>query len=237
MQKVTGNSGAPLLECMNPKKNKWRMRWAVENKEDGTVEYMEEDYRHKPTPGDIERTLSDSISDASDEELEEIGRSLGFDKADFENALEKERNVRIASNPQAQLMEVMREQMSEKTDVDDNKALMVPNMFHTFSYLCKRGKEIKAGTILRHGNKLWRAVQTHTPQSIYPPSIETASLYTKVNKSHVGTLDDPIPYEQNMAFEKGKYYSQYGVTYLCILTTVTGYPNDLKDLPTIVQAV
>ena len=40
-----------------------------------------------------------------------------------------------------------------------------------------------------------------------------------------------------MAFEKGKYYSQYEVVYLCILTTVNGYPNDLKDLPTIVQPV
>ena len=80
-------------------------------------------------------------------------------------------------------------------------------------------------------------MQTHTPLSIYPPSIDTASLYTKVDKSHAGTLEDPIPYEQNMAFEKGKYYSQYEVVYLCILTTVNGYPNDLKDLPTIVQPV
>ena len=31
-----------------------------------------------------------------------------------------------------------------------------------------------------------------------------------------GTLD--YPYVQGMAFEKDKYYKQYGVIYLCILT-------------------
>ena len=162
---------------------------------------------------------------------------MGYGKGEFGTMVEKARTERIASDPQAQLMEAMREQMMNRTDVEDERALMLPNMFPTFSFLCKRGKEIKAGTVLRHGNRLWRAVQTHTPLSIYPPSIDTASLYTKVDKSHAGTLEDPIPYEQNMAFEQGKYYSQYGVVYLCILTTVNGYPNDLKDLPTIVQPV
>ena len=65
--------------------------------------------------------------------------------------------------------------------------------------------------------------------------METASLYARVEPGHAGTKVDPIPYEQGMVFEKGKYYSQYGAVYVCILTTQTGYPYDLKDLPTIVK--
>lgn len=234
---MEGNAGVSLLECTNPAKGKWRVRWGVEVKDDGTATYMEEELVRKPTAEDVESVISASGVDASDEELEAIGLVLGYGRDEFGAMVEKARTERIASDPQAQLMEVMREQMMNRTDVEDERALMLPNMFPTFSCLCKRGKEIKAGTVLRHGNRLWRAVQTHMPFSIYPPSTDTASLYTRVNRSHVGTLEDPIPYEWNMAFEKGKYYSQYGVVYLCILTTANGYPNDLKDLPTIVQPV
>lgn len=237
MKESAGSRGTALVECINPKRDIWRVRWNMRDAADGMSVWTEEDFAHKPTPGDIERMLSESVCDATEEELEEIGSQLGYCKEAFVDAMEAERTARIASDPQAQLMEAIRELMSEKTDMTDTQALRTPNMFPTFAALCRRGKDVKAGTVLRYGNKLWRVVQTHTPLSVYPPSTDTASLYARIDKSHAGTLEDPIPYEQNMAFEKGKYYSQYGVTYLCILTTETGYPYDLKDLPTIVQAV
>lgn len=103
------------------------------------------------------------------------------------------------------------------------------------------GKEVKIGFRLRvvegESDTLFEVIQKHKLQADWKPGIETASLYKIVEAEHAGTLDDPIPYVQGMAFEKDKYYEQYGVIYLCILTTVTGYPNDLKDLPTIVQEV
>ena len=103
------------------------------------------------------------------------------------------------------------------------------------------GKEVGIGFRLRvvegESDTLFEVIQKHKLQADWKPGIETASLYKIVEAEHAGTLDDPIPYVQGMAFEKDKYYEQYGVIYLCILTTVTGYPNDLKDLPTIVQEV
>ena len=103
------------------------------------------------------------------------------------------------------------------------------------------GKEVEIGFRLRvvegESDTLFEVIQKHKLQADWKPGIETASLYKIVEAEHAGTLDDPIPYVQGMAFEKDKYYEQYGVIYLCILTTVTGYPNDLKDLPTIVQEV
>lgn len=75
-------------------------------------------------------------------------------------------------------------------------------------------------------------------KKIYPPGAEgTEALYAVIEEAHAGTLEDPIPYVQNMLMEKGKYYTQYGVVYECILTTLTGYPNDLYELPSIVKAV
>ena len=69
-----------------------------------------------------------------------------------------------------------------------------------------------------------------TPDIVY-------SLYAIINEEHEGTLEDPIPYQQQMTIEKGKYYSQYGVVYIAIQSTLTGQPYDLKDMPSIVQPV
>lgn len=55
MRKSEGNIMTPAIECVNPKKNKWRVRWAYESKKDdndndneGVVTFMEEDFNHYP---------------------------------------------------------------------------------------------------------------------------------------------------------------------------------------------
>ena len=55
-------------------------------------------------------------------------------------------------------------------------------------------------------------------------------LWEQINETHAGTLDDPIPYDGNMALESGKHYIQDGAIYLC--TRDTGFPvyNALADL-------
>lgn len=220
-----------------PQKNKWCVRFNIQNSEDGgTAEYDEEEFQHKPTPEDIEKALFDNGTDVPENELVKIGYMLGFGE-DFGKRFEQGRNDRVAATPYLQLMEVVREQHLTATDIPSTVALKVPATFFPFSELCKRGKQVEKGVIFKYGGKLWRVVQPHTPMDIYPPSIDTASLYTRVEPEHSGTLEDPIPYEQGMAFESGKYYEQFGVVYVCILTTLTGYPNDLKDLPTIVKPV
>lgn len=87
---------------------------------------------------------------------------------------------------------------------------------------------------LQHNNKLWKVLQEHTVQEQYKPGTGTESLYTEVVEStgdtEVGTLDNPIPYNNNMELEEGKYYSQSGVSYKC--TRNTGQPvyNPLSEL-------
>lgn len=73
-------------------------------------------------------------------------------------------------------------------------------------------------------------LENQTPDIVY-------ALYAIINEEHEGTLQDPIPYVQQMAIEKGKYYSQYGITYLAIQSMPTGMPYDLSQIPAIVQPV
>ena len=96
------------------------------------------------------------------------------------------------------------------------------------------GQEVAKDFRLTYEGKLYKALQQHTVQEQWKPGIDTASIYAVISASadeeHEGTKEDPIPYVQNMVLEKDKYYTQDGVLYLCIQGTITGYPNDLKDL-------
>lgn len=96
----------------------------------------------------------------------------------------------------------------------------------------REGDTITAGTKMQYGDKLWQALQTHTLMGIYPPSIATASLYKEVTPEddNLGTIDNPIDYNGNMALEEGKYYTQNGVKYLCTRDTINPVYADLIGL-------
>ena len=66
------------------------------------------------------------------------------------------------------------------------------------------------------GLALYKCLQEHTSQENYKPSIDTASLWTRVDISHAGTLADPIPWKTNMQPEAGKYYIEGGLIAKCI---------------------
>ncbi len=57
MRRVEGNTGVKLLECTNPVKDKWRVRWDVQEYENGNASYMEEEFGHKPADGEIQSTV------------------------------------------------------------------------------------------------------------------------------------------------------------------------------------
>ncbi len=96
----------------------------------------------------------------------------------------------------------------------------------------REGDTITAGTKMQYGDKLWQALQDHTLMGIYPPSIATASIYKEVTEEddNIGTIDNPIEYNGNMALEEGKYYTQNGFKYLCTRDTINPVYNALADL-------
>ena len=86
-----------------------------------------------------------------------------------------------------------------------------------------------AGYKVRRGGRLWRCLQAHTSQIGWEPE-NAASLWTEICESHAGTLEDPIPYNGNMALESGKYYMQDGKIYRGIRDTVNPVYNALSEL-------
>ena len=86
-----------------------------------------------------------------------------------------------------------------------------------------------AGYKVRRGGRLWRCLQAHTSQIGWEPE-NAASLWTEICESHAGTLEDPMPYNGNMALESGKYYSQNSKIYRCTRDTVNPVYNALSEL-------
>lgn len=112
--------------------------------------------------------------------------------------------------------------------LSDGEAVKVKALYDPWA--SKTGEEVEAGEKLYYDDRLYKVRQGHTVQEQYPPSVDTASLYEEINEKDAGTLEDPIPYNNNMELEEGKYYAQGGITYLCTRGTGTAVYADLKDL-------
>ena len=109
--------------------------------------------------------------------------------------------------------------------VDDNTALRMKDFYPEWT----GGIAYETGFKVSRGGKLWRVIQTHTSQTGWEPE-NAASLWEQINESHDGTVDDPIPYEGNMALTNGKYYIQDSIIYQCTRDTGNPVYNTLSDL-------
>lgn len=119
-----------------------------------------------------------------------------------------------------ELVEFMR---SSRNIADDQTALKAINLYPLFDDI--KGTWQKKGFRCRyevngemHLFKLTCEDQTEQGTFIvenWTPT-EAASIWTAIDETHSGTIDDPIPYDPNMVVYNGLYYTYDGVLYKCI---------------------
>jgi hypothetical protein len=109
--------------------------------------------------------------------------------------------------------------------VDDNAALRMMSFYPEW----ENGNSYSVGFKIQRNGKLWRVVQAHTSQTGWEPE-NAASLWEQIVRSYSGAEDDPIPYDGNMRLEKGKYYIQNDVIYLCVRGSGNPVYHALVDL-------
>lgn len=113
--------------------------------------------------------------------------------------------------------------------VEGNDALTAKSLYPAFASLA--GQTVQQGFKFTYGDRLWRVLQ---PELIlreqFVPGVGTESLYEEVCEIHLGTREDPIPYDGNMALESEKYYIQNGVIYQCTRDTGNPVCHPLSDL-------
>lgn len=124
--------------------------------------------------------------------------------------------------------ELVAKQYNARTDIENNEALEYMAIIYGWEEYID--KELTEGMIVIYEDKPWRVRQTHTVQSIYPPSLDTASLYEVIDKEHDGTLEDPIPYIAPMKVFEGKYYTEDNIKYICTRDSGTALSHSLSAL-------
>ena len=121
----------------------------------------------------------------------------------------------------------------------DAMAEDVRTLYPTFDELVKRGFMAKdEGYKFRYGDTLYKTAQPNISfVAHYPPGVGTESMFTRIDETHDGTLDDPTPYSGNMELEQGKYYMQDGVIYYCKYGSGIPVYEHLSTLTTFVEIV
>lgn len=158
-----------------------------------------------------------------------INFSDGYPEAD-NMTLEEVRAAISSRKPTLQDQAVSFARMTINTvELSDDDALAVKDLHPSWESFI--GKEMKKGIRSVYDDKLFRARQDiSVVLENQPPSIDTAALYEEINEENAGTLDDPIPYNNNMELFAGKYYSQDGTVYKCTRDTGQAVYQDLADL-------
>ena len=66
MEKINGSPDVQLLECTNPVRGYWRIRFDVQKKEDGSADYMEHRFYSKPTLEEVKTIITNFINEQTD---------------------------------------------------------------------------------------------------------------------------------------------------------------------------
>ena len=69
IQNVSGCAGVLPIECVSPRKNKWKIRWNITEKEDGSADWYEKDFDHKPTSDEIRSIIVKFYNNQVDEKI------------------------------------------------------------------------------------------------------------------------------------------------------------------------
>lgn len=104
------------------------------------------------------------------------------------------------------------------TDVPDETALEMPDLFKTWEEVLEAGKTVAENSIINDGGTLYRVVAEGgvLPQEHQPPHGEgMLAVYRPIDTAHTGALEDPIPWVYGMDCTEGLYYSYNATVYLC----------------------
>lgn len=116
----------------------------------------------------------------------------------------------------------------------DSQAVECKSLYRQWDKLIGVTIEAEEGVVHKflYGDDLYKFIGAypHTFSAEWVPGVGTESLYTRIDEEHEGTIDDPIPYNGNMALVEGLYYAQDGVTYYCWRSTGIPVYNTLAEL-------
>ena len=82
---------------------------------------------------------------------------------------------------------------------------------------------------LRFNGKVYKVITPHASQADWNPEV-AVTLFSVIDETHIGTIEDPIPYDGNMELFADLYYTQDDIVYKCIRNSEVELYHALKDL-------
>ena len=110
--------------------------------------------------------------------------------------------------------------------LEDNISATCPELYDEWD---GNGIDYPKGYKIRRNGKVYRVITAHKSQLDWTPET-VASLFEVIDETHVGTLEDPIPYDGNMEIFVDLYYIQNNVIYKCIRSSGVALHHNLADL-------
>lgn len=189
-------------------------------------------YQHYITLTDVEDKYKPILKTITIPSWEGIDQYTEIDEAEAERI----RSVKNAAKGNIEYPEEQINQMIglftasiNTMSLTDEQALQFKNLHPAWETFIN--KKLEKDYKVLYQEKLFKVKQTiEKVLDNQPPSIDTAALYEEINEANAGTLEDPIPYNNNMELFEDKYYSQNGVTYKCTRNTEQAVYQDLSDL-------
>lgn len=205
----------------------------VKNQSYGKV--ISASYQHYITLVDVEDKYKPILTTITIPSWEGIDQYQEIDQAEAERI----RSVKNAAKGNVEYPEQKVNQMIGLLSVSindmkltDEQALQFKDLYPEWSEFI--GEKLSANFKIQHLEKLYKTLQeipvVLDPEGYRPGEVGSEALYEEVNEKNKGTLQDPIPYNNNMELFEGKYYSQNGVTYKCTRNTEQAVYQDLSDL-------
>lgn len=116
--------------------------------------------------------------------------------------------------------------------VDDNTSLRMKSYYPTWQELVDtKFTSEKAGYKFTYGDDLYKTVKANQQfLSNWIPGQGTEPIFERIDETHIGTKEDPIPFKINMAVFKDKYYTEDGILYICTRNSEQPLQNKASEL-------
>ena len=160
--------------------------------------------------------------DMTEEEIKELEK--------MEAEYEKQERQRPLT--ESEVLTVFAKQQINTLSVDDNTALRMKSYYPTWQELVDANFTAeKAGYKFTYVDDLYKTVKAN--QQFLPnwiPGQDTESIFERIDETHTGTKEDPIPYKVNMTVYADKYYTEDGILYRCIRDSDIPLQNKASEL-------
>ena len=162
------------------------------------------------------------ISEMTEEEIQEFEEQR--------TAYEEQEKRRPLSESEA--FTLFAKQQINTLSVDDDTALRMKPYYPTWQELtAMQFTAEKSGYKFTYGDDLYKTVKAN--QQFLPnwiPGQGTESIFERIDETHEGTKEDPIPYKVNMEVFKDKYYTEDGILYRCTRDSDIPLQNKASEL-------